>query len=142
MFTAPGTLAVPHRRSEPGVRTVTAVHVTRSNTILYCSQWAATVAFYRDVIGLESSFENDWMVEFELHDEAHISVADAGRTTIDPNNGAGLTLSWMVDDIDVVCTLLAAHDVAVSAPTRQWGALAVFLHDPEGNRIELWEAEH
>jgi predicted enzyme related to lactoylglutathione lyase len=122
------------------MRTVTAVHVTRSNTILYCSKWAATVAFYRNVIGLHSSFENEWMVEFGLHDHTYLSLADANRTSIDPNNGVGVTLSWKVDDLDAASTQRATHEAAVAAPTRRMGASAVFMHDPEGNRIELWGA--
>lgn len=116
--------------------------VTRSNTMLYCADWSATVAFYRDVIGLESTHENAWMVEFRLHDGAHLSVADAGRTSIAANHGAGITLSWRVDDLDGSCSHLATHDVATSAPSRRMGARAVFAHDPEGNRIEFWEAEN
>jgi len=52
------------------------VNVRRSNTILYCIEWADTVAFYRDVIALEPTHEVDWFVEFALHDAARLSVAD------------------------------------------------------------------
>lgn len=117
------------------------MNVRRSNTILYCSEWANTVAFYRDVMLLEPTHEVDWFVEFALHDTAHLSVADAARTSIDPSSGAGITLSWQVDDLAAECARLAAHDVETSDPMRQWGGRSVFLHDPERNRIELWEAE-
>jgi|TARA_R110002110_G_C12982218_1_gene673753 hypothetical protein len=33
------------------------VNVRRSNTILYCSEWASTVTFNRDVIALEPTHE-------------------------------------------------------------------------------------
>lgn len=112
--------------------------VTRTNTILYCASWADTVTFYRDTIGLVLSFENDWFVEFALTDGAHLSIADAGRATIEPSDGAGITLSWQVTDLAAACDELTAQGVAVSPPTRRWGATTVFAHDPEGNRIELW----
>lgn len=118
------------------------MNVNRSNTILYCSEWAATVAFYRHVIALEPTHETDWLVEFALHDAAHLSVADAARTSIAPGRGAGITVSWQVDDLDAEVAGLAAHDVETSGPIRRWGGRSVFLHDPEGNRIELWETEN
>ena len=118
------------------------MQITRSNTILYCSRWSDTVAFYRDVIGLDSTVHNDWFVEFDLHNDTHLSVADAAHTTVDPSHGAGLTLSWNVDDLDATCARLADRGVNVPAQIRRWGALAVFVRDPEGNRIELWEAEN
>jgi predicted enzyme related to lactoylglutathione lyase len=117
------------------------VNIGRSNTILYCSEWASTVAFYRDVIALETTHEAEWFVEFALHDAAHLSIADTARTSIDPAGGAGITLSWQVDDLAAECARLAAHNVATSDPMQQWGGRSVFLHDPEGNRLELWENE-
>jgi len=117
------------------------VNVRRSNTILYCIEWADTVAFYRDVIALEPTHEVDWFVEFALHDAARLSVADASRTSIAPSGGTGITLSWQVDDLAAECARLAAHQVETSDPMRQWDGHSVFLHDPEGNRIELWKPE-
>lgn len=114
------------------------MHVSRSNTILYCSQWADTVAFYRDTIGLDSSFENDWFVEFDLHADAHLSVADAAHATVGAGDGSGITLSWQVDDLEAASRRLESLGVTVSAPITRWGGLTVFFHDPSGNRIEFW----
>lgn len=114
--------------------------VTRTNTILYCNAWADTVAFYRDIIGLTSKFVNDWFVEFELGGGAHLSVADTAHTSIPTGGGAGLTLSWEVTDLEAACQHLIDQSVVVTEPTHRWGATTVFLHDPEGNRIELWIA--
>ena len=108
--------------------------------MLYCSRWAETVDFYATTIGFDRSLENDWFVEFDLHDGAHLSVANADRATIAANGGDGLTLSWQVADLDAERSRLSALGVAVSAPTPRWGALTAFLHDPEGNRIELWQS--
>lgn len=113
--------------------------ITRTNTILYCARWVDTVTFYRDTLELTSSFENDWFVEFDLADGAHVSVADASRATVVPGAGAGITLSWQVTDLGAACDQLTARGLFVAAPTRRWGADTVFIHDPEGNRIELWE---
>ena len=54
---------------------------TRANTILYCRNWAATVAFYRR-LAFPVGFENDWFVEFHLSGDAYLSVAAAGRASV------------------------------------------------------------
>ena len=50
-----------------------------ANTILYCQAWAATVAFYRDHLGLPMTHTSDWFVEFALTTTARLSIADEGR---------------------------------------------------------------
>ena len=64
-------------------------HVMRSNTILYCADWPASVGFYRDVLGgvldLRVTFSNDWFVELVVSGAAHVALADAARTTIGPS---------------------------------------------------------
>ena len=112
--------------------------VVRSNTIVYSARWSDTVAFYRDVIGLRPTMERDWFVEFELHPGAHLSVADAGRATIAAGDGAGITLSWRVDDLDAMRARLTVAGVEFSATVTRWGAECFHLVDPSGNRIEFW----
>lgn len=112
--------------------------VLGSNTIVYCERWSDVVAFYRDVLGLTVTMEREWFVEFELHSGAHISVADASRASIAAVNGSGLTLSWRVDDVDAVRARLIERGLDVPKPEFRWGAPALFVFDPAGNRIEFW----
>ncbi|MCB2145592.1 MAG: VOC family protein [Deltaproteobacteria bacterium] len=112
--------------------------IHRTNTILYCSQWDATVKFYREVIRLPVLLQKAWFVEFKLTDDGCLSVADASRASVNSAGGAGITLSWQVEDIDAVHDRLASGGIAVSPIKGTWGARAFFLFDPEGNRIELW----
>jgi catechol 2,3-dioxygenase-like lactoylglutathione lyase family enzyme len=114
------------------------VPVARVNTILYCTEWAATVGFYRDQLELPVEFANDWFVEFALGDAAFVSVADARRSTIDAGDGRGITLSWEVADVRVAGDALRAVGVDVSTVTRRFGSEVIDLFDPAGNRIELW----
>ena len=109
-----------------------------SNTIIYCDDWADVVAFYREALGLPSTMDRDWFVEFELHAGAHLSVADASCATIAAGTGSGLTLSWGVDDIDATRATLTARGVEVSAVASRWGARYFVVFDPAGNRIEFW----
>ena len=48
------------------------IAVQRTNTILYCRRWAATVQFYRDQLRLPVAFANDWFVEFQLNAAAYL----------------------------------------------------------------------
>ncbi len=113
----------------------------RTNTILYCARWPETVNFYRRTLGLRTSFENDWFVEFDLGRGAFVSIADAARASISAGGGAGLTLSWQVSDVRTIRDSLVERGVAASPVSARWGAETTFVCDPEGNRIELWSPE-
>lgn len=112
--------------------------VRRANTILYCRQWRATVAFYRERLGLATSFKNEWFVEFVLTDGAALSVADAGRATIAAVEGQGITLALLVDDLPALHERLHAAGVSVTPMRQRWGAWVFYCRDPEGHRIEFW----
>ncbi len=113
--------------------------VKRTNTILYVRRWKETVAFYRDLLGLEITFQRDWFVEFRLTPTAFLSVADQSRATIASADGKGITLSFQVDDLRRV------HDEFITdglSPTEIRSnvieADVFYLFDPEGNRLECW----
>lgn len=114
------------------------LQLRRTNTILYCHEWEATAAFYRDTLGLPVSFANDWFVELVLQDGAHLSIANAARASIAAVGGQGITLAWQVADLPAVRSELAAAGVMVTAIKPRWGAWVCYFRDPEGHRIELW----
>ncbi len=112
-----------------------------ANTILYCRNWQAMVRFYRDRLGLPVHFANDWFVEFSLTGTARLSIADETRASVKSAGGQGITLALEVDDVE------AAHRWAENArlaptPLRShpWDARVFYLTDPEGHRIEIWQA--
>ena len=114
------------------------MNIHRTNTILYCNRWDATVKFYRDMIRLPVLLQKAWFVEFQLTDNSCLSVADAARTSIGSAGGAGVTLSWSVEDIDAAHGRMLADGIDVSPFMVTWGARAFYLFDPEGNRVEIW----
>ena len=114
------------------------VWAARTNTILYCEKWSETVAFYRDLLRLSSTFENDWFVEFEIAPGSSVSVADAARASIASGDGRGLTLSWQVPDVAAAGDVLRSRGVDVGPVRLRFGSPVVDLRDPAGNRIELW----
>lgn len=89
-------------------------------------------------MAFKESYKTDWLVEFQITECAYLSIADAHRTTINGAKGAGITLSFQVDDVDRVHRLLQAHAVTASIIKNIWNARAFFINDPEGYRIELW----
>ncbi len=114
------------------------IPIQRTNTILYCAEWTATVAFYRDQLQLPVTYANDWFVEFQLGPTSYLSIADHRRATIRPANGDGITLSWQVGNLPVAMQQLQEASIECSAIANRWGAHVLYFHDPEGNRIELW----
>ncbi|MCL4270685.1 MAG: VOC family protein [Anaerolineales bacterium] len=110
-----------------------------ANTILYCRNWQATVAFYRDGIKLLVLSSNEWFVEFKLNEAARLSVADEARTTVKSGDGKGITISLQVADVVQVQTELTQAGISSTPIKEVWGSKAVYVRDPEGNRLEFWE---
>lgn len=114
--------------------------VERSNVVLYCRHWQATATFYRQQVGLPVAFENDWFVEFSLNEQTFLSIADSRRATVEDVQGQGITLTWRVADIQAARAELQRRAVDVTPIRRRWGSLVCYFRDPEGHRIELWQA--
>lgn len=112
----------------------------RTNTILYCKRWSETTRFYRETLALTVTIENDWFVEFQLTETSFISIADSSRTTIKDVGGQGATLSLQVDRIDQAREKLLSSGVEAGNFQTKWGSRVFYVHDPEGHRIEFWQA--
>jgi catechol 2,3-dioxygenase-like lactoylglutathione lyase family enzyme len=109
------------------------------NTILYCREWAATVAFYRDQLGFPITYVIGWFVEFAPTPTTRLSIADERRTTIKSAHGQGITLTFQVTDADAVWGELYATGLQPTpCQDHAWGARVFYLYDPEGHRIEIW----
>lgn len=111
------------------------------NMILYCERWEQAVRFYREALNLPVLFAGDWFVEFRLSDSARVSIADERRASIKSSHGRGVTLALEVDDIDSVRKDMEKKGLAPT-PLRNhpWNARVFYLFDPEGHRIEIWQA--
>lgn len=115
------------------------LRVDCANTIIYCTRWADCVDYYRDGLGLDVAFENDWFVELKLAEGARLSLADAGRATIDSADGRGITVTLKVADIHDARRQLEDRGLEPGEIRRHaWGDLVFYLRDPDGNRIEVW----
>ena len=112
--------------------------ILRSNTIVYCSRWEETVRFYADSLGLPVLTRKDWFVEFKLAGDAALSVADERGASISSAGGNGITISLRVEDLESIHAALMAAGHNPGPLCSSWGSPAFFIHDPEGNRLELW----
>jgi catechol 2,3-dioxygenase-like lactoylglutathione lyase family enzyme len=112
--------------------------IKRINTILYCRNWDTTVKFYRDVLKLMVNHKTEWLVEFQLVDNAYLSIANAANTSIQSSNGSGITLSFQVENVDVAQRQFREIGIETGPIKPIWGARAFYIFDPEGHRIELW----
>jgi catechol 2,3-dioxygenase-like lactoylglutathione lyase family enzyme len=114
--------------------------ILASNTILYCKNWQAMVAFYKEIMGFQQTFlKDDWFIELRITEGCHLSLADEARCSIRSASGQGITLSFRVAGLKVVHRELEAQGVKPTAiKSHSWRAPYCYVCDPEGNRIELW----
>ena len=112
--------------------------IKSTNTILYCKNWQETVEFYKTGLKLLVISSNEWFVEFKLNEMSRISVANEARTSIDSSGGKGITVSLQVADIEQTRAELIEAGVTPTPIKEIWGAKAIYVHDPEGNRLEFW----
>lgn len=117
------------------------VNISVSNTIIYCNLWDECIHFYQEVLKFPVNFSKDnWFREFRINEQSCISVADVKRCTIASSEGVGVTLSWCVDELELLHAHLQEHKVHISEITsHSWRAPYFYAWDPEGNRIEFWQ---
>jgi catechol 2,3-dioxygenase-like lactoylglutathione lyase family enzyme len=127
---------VPHVDSWPkGIAAIT----------LFVEDLEATRQFYRDVFGLPVFFENDDSAVFQFG-ETLINLLKVGNApelieparVASPRAGARFVFTLQVDDVDAMCTQLAAHGVPLlNGPMdRPWGPRTASFIDPGGY---IWE---
>lgn len=112
--------------------------IKSTNTILYCKKWQETVEFYRTGLKLLELSSNEWFVEFKLNEMSRISVANEARTSIDSSGGKGITVSLQVPDLEQTRIEFIEAGISLTPIKEVWGAKAMYVHDPEGNRLEFW----
>lgn len=115
------------------------INIEVSNTILYCKNWEGCVLFYKSKLGLPVTVSRSWFIEFKLNESSRLSIADATKTTMDSNEGKGITITFRVADIFTTHSYLTKLGVnPTSVKEHPWGAKVLYIYDPDGNRIEFW----
>ncbi len=123
------------------------VPVARFNhAALNASDVAASIAFYTQVLGFYEvprpgfNFAGSWLYSAGLGMMLHLIHDDRFTPTVSRDNTRRHHLAFRVDDIDRTLELLAAQDIPViKRRLPDYGYRQLFIHDPDGNLIELGE---
>jgi lactoylglutathione lyase len=110
--------------------------------ILYVSELARSIAFYRDLLGLPFKFEDAGYAEFSTQG-TRFALYERRRaewlTGLTVTPGPAAEVVFVVDDVDAHARRLAAHGAEIiSGPAdRPWGHRTVHLVDPDNFIVEL-----
>lgn len=110
--------------------------------IWYTASLDRSVAFYRDVIGLDVRVEGHGYVEFAV-ENTKLALFERSQLPDLIGRGGGEAptgeIVFVVDDVDAeAARLRAAGAELLSGPVdRPWGHRTVHLADPDGNIVEL-----
>jgi lactoylglutathione lyase len=110
--------------------------------ILYVSDLDASIAFYRDVIGLPYRFTDAGYAEFGT-DGTRFALYERRRAewlTAQPvTPGPAAEIVLLVDDVDAHASRLTALDTTIlSGPAdRPWGHRTLHVADPDGFVVEF-----
>jgi predicted enzyme related to lactoylglutathione lyase len=101
--------------------------------VVYVEDMARATAFYRDVLGLEPSYESPYWTTFQTG-VCTLALHSGGVAPPDP--------TFVVDDVEAVRARLAAAGVEVTEVREPTPGLRVFdLRDSEGNRLSIESRE-
>ena len=114
---------------------------------LFVEDVPAAKAFYEDVFGVETVFEDETSacVRFDGLFVNLLAVSSAGdqvEVVASRDAGSRFQLSIWVDDVDAVCSTLEAKGVTLlSGPVdREWGMRTATFADPAGHSWEVAQA--
>jgi catechol 2,3-dioxygenase-like lactoylglutathione lyase family enzyme len=117
--------------------------VKLSQVRLLVDDFGESFRFYRDVLGLETSFgEDDGPYASFRTDGGAIAIFERdGQSEVVglrlPGDGAVVVLE--VDDTDAEVERLREHVVAGPVDRPDWGGRVAYLRDPDGHLVELFQ---
>ena len=110
---------------------------------IFCFDWEASLAFYRETVGLPLAFvdaEMGW-AQFELGDDVFLGLERCDRDDPEAEGLVGrfVGTSILVDDIEESVRELEAAGVDFVAPPEKqpWGGILAHMRDPDGNVLTL-----
>lgn len=123
------------------------IPVARFNhAALNASNVDASVAFYTQVLGFYEvprpgfSFAGSWLYSDNLGMMLHLIQDERFEPIPTRDNTRRSHLAFRVEDIDRTLELLAEQDIPViQRRLPDYGYRQLFIHDPDGNLIELGE---
>ncbi|WP_034267897.1 VOC family protein [Haloechinothrix halophila] len=110
--------------------------------IWYVESLQRSVAFYRDVLGMEVRIEGDGYVEFAM-DNTKFALFERGKLTDLIGQTGGNPpcgeIGFIVDDVDAEADRLrqAGVEILTGPVDRPWRERTVHIADPDGNIVEF-----
>ena len=106
-------------------------------TFIYCPDLAAACRFYREILGLTQVLDQGACRIFRVAGEAFVGLCQADGAHAVP---AGVTLTFVVRDVDAWHRHLVAADVPTEGPpveNQRFKIYNFFARDPAGTRLEF-----
>ena len=107
---------------------------------------AASRDFYRELLGFEVVFENEWYVQLRLPDEpaAQIAFVERGHASVPAGHGRapqGVLVTVELDDATACHARARALGLEVVYPLRDeaWGQRHFMVLDPNGLLVDVVE---
>jgi catechol 2,3-dioxygenase-like lactoylglutathione lyase family enzyme len=118
-----------------------------SAVVLFAQNFDASLAFYRDTLGLQVSFSDDNSAAFEMAGQGFVllkpgaaaDMIDVDVATLEARPRADRAILCVrVEDVNTLYETYKARGVVFTKPPedKPWGIRAAYFRDPEGN---IWE---
>ncbi|MGH7739250.1 MAG: VOC family protein [bacterium] len=104
--------------------------------ILFVSDYARSVAFYRDQVGLPVRFDKDNLTCFQWGGSYLLIEPAYGQDKIPAPNGNSPVLRLNVESIDSALEGFRGRGITAKKMEFDWGIVASF-QDPDGYTVEL-----
>jgi lactoylglutathione lyase len=108
---------------------------------IYVSDFARSVAFYRDGLGLDVTYQEDGFAQFNT-DGTILAVEKGGEKSPLPKDFKknGFLIQFEVEDIDKTVGILKSKNIKFTQDVTdlEFGRVAMMV-DPDGNQLQLLE---
>jgi catechol 2,3-dioxygenase-like lactoylglutathione lyase family enzyme len=117
--------------------------VSEQVTFLYYENVEEAARFYGEVLGLEKSFELEWVKMFRLSPTSSVGLVNATKGSLRPSKDKPVMVSLVVplDAIDAWYAYLKGRGVAIEDPPgvgADGNVKAFAFKDPEGYSLEVF----
>ena len=125
-------------------KTMNKSDIAESYVMLYYKSLDAPRNFYANILGLETSYEDDWVSLYRITENSFVGTVKEGEAAYHKvQNNNAVMLSLVVDDVDAWYKKITAHPEVLilkeiynneNAPIR-----AFLVEDPGGYSLEVFQ---
>ncbi|WP_425058681.1 hypothetical protein SCACP_33370 [Sporomusa carbonis] len=119
------------------------MQIRRLDITISTDKLAESKEFYMKYFNFKLVFENDWYIELIAPDlSAGISFTRPQRDAGEFFRGAGVIVSFEVDDVDAECRRLKAAGVELcqELQDKPWGERSFVVNDPSGVHVYIYKS--